>query len=104
MDLVVANQEQSEDESGSDTEPDDEGELERAEARAMRDRQIEAREREVSREPGSFRDLTGLSTWCGGRNVLPGRPPWPLPKKNKRSKRVGGRYPPSGEMFMDHQS
>jgi hypothetical protein len=42
-DLAEANKEQSADESGDDTQPDDELELERAEARAMRDRQLVAR-------------------------------------------------------------
>ena len=42
-DLAEANGEQSADESGEGTEPDDERELEEAEARAMRDRQVARR-------------------------------------------------------------
>lgn len=54
-DLVKANDEQSADESGDDTEPDDERELEQAEARAMRDRQVASRREAEELEEAAMR-------------------------------------------------
>lgn len=91
-DLVKANDEQSADESGDDTEPDDERELEQAEARAMRDRQVASwREAEELEEKAMRQNLRDRGL------VQDPKPVYRKPQRNKR-----GNNSSSAVHGMDH--
>jgi hypothetical protein len=98
-DLVEANEEESEEDPAGDTEPDDESEIERAEAEAIADRQLAARREAEELEERAMAENLRLRGLTKKPKLVPTARPQPFPNSRVLAR---GNTAQSGMHGMDH--